>query len=91
MHILQGEGLDIQVSDNLSPSLSLCHFSPFPPFSPHAAPFLVMYELYTSLSIPVHIVEPLSEEKRPAPPPSCQGRVLVNRPNIGVEMKIAIY
>jgi hypothetical protein len=30
MHILQGESLDIQVSNNLSP-FSLCHFTPFLP------------------------------------------------------------
>jgi hypothetical protein len=90
MHILQGEGLDIQVSDNLSLSLSLCHFSPFPPFSPHSTPFLVMYELYTSLSIPVHIVEPLSEEKRPTSSLLSRESAYY-RPNIGVEVKIAIY
>jgi hypothetical protein len=90
MHILQGEGLEIQVNDNLSPSLSLCHFSPFPPFSPHAALFLVIYELYTSLSIPVHIVEPLSEEKRPTSSLLSRESACY-RPNIGVEVKIAIY
>jgi hypothetical protein len=71
------EGLYIQVSDNLSPSLSFCHFSPFPPLSPHAPPFPVMYELYTSLPIHAHIVEPFSEEEETLLPPSYPGRVLV--------------
>jgi hypothetical protein len=66
MHILQGEGLDIQVSDNFSLSLSLCHFSP------HSTPFLVMYELYTS--IPVHIVGGLY-----SPPPIPAGFLRIPR------------